>query len=139
MADMSADKPPADLSRRVLEMGRLLADHRGGAVTVMDLRELNAWTDYFIIATVSSGTHLSGLEKHIKEYCRERGLDIVKRSRRPPDCEDEWCLIDLGTLVIHLMTERTRSFYELERLWGNARIISMDLQEEAVHSSKSSS
>ncbi|MDR2158434.1 MAG: ribosome silencing factor [Treponema sp.] len=139
MADMSADKPPADLLRRALELGRLLADHRGGAVTVMDLRELNAWTDYFIIATVSSSAHLSGLEKHIKEYCREQGLDIARRSRRPAGCEDEWCLIDLGTLVIHLMTERTRSFYELERLWGNAKIISMDHQEETVYSSKSSS
>jgi ribosome-associated protein len=139
MADMSVDEPPADLSKQVLELGRLLAEHRGGAVTIMDLRELNAWTDYFIVATVSSGAHLSGLEKHIKEYCREQGLDIAGRSRRPPDCEDEWCLIDLRTLVIHLMTERTRSFYELERLWGSAKIILMDHREETVHSSKSSS
>jgi ribosome-associated protein len=139
MADMSADKPSTDFSRRALDLGRLLADHRGGAVTVMDLRELNAWTDFFIIATVSSGAHLSGLEKHIKEYCREQGLDIAGRSRRPPDSEDEWCLIDLGVLVIHLMTERARSFYELERLWGNAKIIPMDHQEGPVHSSKSSS
>ena len=142
MADMSAvkaDRSSPDRPERALDLGRLLAEHRGGAVTVMDLRELNAWTDYFIIATVSSGAHLSGLEKHIKDYCREQGLDIVRRSRRPPDCEDEWCLIDLGTLVIHLMTERTRSFYELERLWGNAKIVSMDHREETVHSSKSSS
>jgi ribosome-associated protein len=139
MADMSADKSPMDLSRRALELGRLLEEHRGGAVTVMDLRELNAWTDYFIIATVSSGAHLSGLEKHVKEYCREQGLDIIRRSRRLPGVEDEWCLIDLGALVIHLMTERTRSFYELERLWGNAKIISMNRREETVHSSKSSS
>ncbi|MDR1618216.1 MAG: ribosome silencing factor [Treponema sp.] len=136
---MSGNKPPMDLSRQALDLGRLLAEHRGGEVTVMDLRELNAWTDYFIIATVSSSAHLSGLERHVKEYCREQGLDIVRRSRRPPDTEDEWCLIDLGALVIHLMTERTRSFYELERLWGNAKIISTDLHEESVHSSKSSS
>jgi ribosome-associated protein len=100
----------------------------------MDMRELNFWTDFFVIATVTSGAHLSGLERHVKEYSRERGVE-PRRSRKPaaPAASaetasgmaggDEWCLIDLGGMVVHLMTERTRSFYELERLWSGAPVI----------------
>ena len=98
------------------ELGRLLDEHKGGNTVIMDLRKENFWTDFFIITTVMSGVHLSGLERHIKEYAKEKGLGI-KRSRKP-DTEDEWCLIDMGNIIIHLMSEKSRSFYELERLWA---------------------
>jgi ribosome-associated protein len=121
---------PAEIA---VELGKLLQDHNGGAVVVMDMRQLNFWTDFFVIATITSNTHLSGLERHIKEFTRERGLEILRRSRKP-DTDDEWALIDLGNTVIHLMTDRTRSFFELERLWSSAPLI----YEDATYSSKSS-
>ncbi|MDR0312516.1 MAG: ribosome silencing factor [Treponema sp.] len=117
-----------------VELGKLLHDHNGGAVVVMDMRQLNFWTDFFVIATVTSNTHLSGLERHIKEYARENSLEILRRSRRPDAEDDEWALIDMGNIVIHLMTNRLRSFFELERLWGSAPLI----YEDAAYSSKSS-
>jgi ribosome-associated protein len=111
-----------------VELGKLLSESHGGDVVVMDMRNLNFWTDFFVIATITSSVHLSGMERHVKEYARERGLDILHRSRRP-EIEDEWSLLDLGGIVVHLMTARTRTFYELERLWSAASV---------VYSSKSS-
>jgi len=108
-----------------VELGKLLTSHNGGAVVVMDMRQLNFWTDYFVIATVTSSTHLSGLDRHIKEYVRENNLEIIRRSPKP-DIEEEWSLIDMGNIVIHLMTTRTRSFFELERLWSSAPLIYAD-------------
>jgi len=111
------------------ELGKLLDDHRGTDVVVMDMRPLNFWTDFFVIATVTSDTHLMGLERHIKEFVNEKGLEILRRSRRPGNdterssgeqSSEEWRILDLGNIVIHLMTERTRSFFELERLWNTA-------------------
>jgi len=84
---------------------------------VLDLREMNNWTDFFIITTVSSRVHMDGLERHIKEFCRDRKIDILGSSRKSAD--DEWRLIDLGSMIIHLMTGRVREFYELERLWAS--------------------
>ena len=130
-----------------LALGKLLEEHRGDDVVVMDMRNLNFWTDFFIITTVTSNTHLLGLERHIKEFTRENGIDILRRSRKPASnrvsfsygsaseesgsslqgttagSSDEWCLIDLGDIVIHLMSVRTRSFFELERLWSDASFI----------------
>ena len=122
------------LRNKAIQLGKLLDDHRGGKVVVMDMGELNFWTDYFIIATVSSSTHSKGLEKHVKEFVRENDLEILHRSRKPNE-DDEWCLLDLGAIVIHLMTDKARSFYELERLWSSAPFI---YEGDSSQSSKSS-
>ena len=119
------------IGEMAVKLGKLLSDHRGVNVVVMDMRPLDFWTDFFVIATATSNTHLSGMERHVKEFSRETGLDILRRSRKP-DIDDEWSLIDMGDIVIHLMTDRARSFFELERLWSSAPLIYED------HSSKSS-
>jgi len=131
-----------------LELGKLLDDHRGIDVIAMDMRPLTFWTDFFVIATVTSNTHLMGLERHIKDYVREKGLDIIQRSRRlKADVErssDDWCILDLGNIVIHLMSVKARQFFELERLWGAALPIYRTGDSETsgsagvAHSSKSS-
>ena len=99
-------------------LGELLQEHKGQDVSVLDLREMNGWTDFFVIATVSSNTHMDGLERHIKEFCREKEIEILGKSRRPESGDDEWRLIDLGQAVVHLMSKTARDFYELERLWA---------------------
>jgi ribosome-associated protein len=105
-----------------LELGRLLEEHKGGTPTVLDLRDMNAWTDFFVIATATSGAHQDGLERHIKEFTLQRGIEILRRSRKPA-AQDDWRLIDLGTIVIHIMSDSARKFYELERLWSAAPVI----------------
>ncbi|MDR0999065.1 MAG: ribosome silencing factor [Treponema sp.] len=113
------DSSSRDAAAFALALGELLRDARGQDVVALDLRELNSWTDFFVIVTVTSGAHRSGLERHIKEFARERGFEILRRSTRPSGgVEDEWSLIDMGDIVVHLMTEKARLFYELERLWG---------------------
>jgi len=104
-------------------LGGLLRDHRGADVLVMDLRQMGTWTDFFVIATATSDAHMDGLERHVKEFCREGGLEILRRSLRPkaarlgPEAADEWRIIDLGHIVIHLMSAKARAFYDLERLY----------------------
>ena len=110
-----------------LELGKLLSEHKGVEVVVMDMRPLNIWTDFFVIATATSNTHFTGLERHIKEFARERDVEILNRSRKPKtDAErqsDEWHLLDMGSIVVHLMSAKGRSFFELERLWSAAPLI----------------
>jgi ribosome-associated protein len=106
----------------VLSLGSLLQDHRALDVTALDLRECNSWTDFFIIATATSSSHQEGLERHIREFCRDRDLEILRRSPRLKG-EDDWGITDLGTVVIHIMSPRARAFYELERLWSAAPVI----------------
>jgi ribosome-associated protein len=115
-----------------LALGKLLHEHNGFDVRMLELPQ-DAWTDFFIIATASSDTHLDGLERHVKEFCQNQGVEILRRSRRPnmseralmsgtQITEDEWRIIDLGSAVIHLMSRKAREFYDLERLYSNSQI-----------------
>ncbi|MDR2792331.1 MAG: ribosome silencing factor [Treponema sp.] len=106
-----------------VDISRLLAEHKGNEVVALDLRGLDAWTDFFIIAGVTSSIHMQGLERQVKEFCYTRDIEIVRTSTTPATIDEEWKLIDLGTIVVHLMTEKARFFYELERLWSQAKTI----------------
>ena len=108
----------------------LLQEHKGQDVSLLDLRGINNWTDFFVIATVSSRTHMDGLERHIREFCHEKDIEIFGSSRTRGsgtkslrtkgshnNIDDDWRLIDLGSVIVHLMTSSAREFYDLERLW----------------------
>jgi ribosome-associated protein len=108
-----------------LEIAALLEDAKGEDVVALDVSELNSWTDFFVIATVASPTHHKSLQKLVKDYCRDSSgaLEIFVPAKKIPD-GDDWVLIDLGVIVVHLMSKDARGFYDLEKLWHSARNIS---------------
>lgn len=110
MADIAPNSGEAALA-----LATLLADHNGGNVVVLDVSLQAGWTDRFVIATATSSAHLRGLIRFIDEECARLGLQRLSRGSLADD--DEWLLIDLGDIVVHVMTERARTFYELEKLW----------------------
>ncbi|MDR0409053.1 MAG: ribosome silencing factor [Spirochaetaceae bacterium] len=106
------------------ELGRLLKEHKGGDVTLIDMRPLSVWTDFFLIATVTSGAHLSGLQRRVNEFASENNLPVL-RGRKKTALGSGWDICDLGFMVAHLMTESSRSFYELENLWSGGILIKL--------------
>ena len=107
------------------EIAKLMEDGKGKEVTLLDISGLNSWTDYFVIVTVNSSAHWQGLYKQVKEYIKENDLEIHLTNKKTPD-GDDWNLIDLGAIVIHLMSEQARQFYDLEKLWHNGKIIDIN-------------
>ncbi|MDR2601582.1 MAG: ribosome silencing factor [Spirochaetaceae bacterium] len=112
------------------ELKALLENHKAVDVIVLDLRGFPMWTDFFVIATVTSGAHLKGLKRHIKEFAYANELEIQQKTGRdisPVNAaaatdDVEWDLIDMGGVVVHLMSEKARKFYELENLWNKAGV-----------------
>ena len=102
--------------KKAIEIARLMEDGKGNDVTLLDISGLNSWTDYFVIVTVNSSTHWQGLFKDVKNYIKDNDLEIHLTNKKSPD-GDDWNLIDLGPIVIHLMSENARAFYDLEKLW----------------------
>ena len=99
-----------------------MEDGKGTNVTVIDVSELSSWTDYFVIVTVTSNAHWQGLYKQVKEYIKDNELEIHLTHNKTSQ-GDDWNLIDLGNIVVHLMTEDARNFYELEKLWHEGKVI----------------
>ena len=110
------------MEEKAREIAKLMEDGKGNDVTLLDISGLNSWTDYFVIVTVTSSAHWQGLYKQIKEYIKENDLEIHVTNRKSPD-GDDWNLIDLGAIVVHLMSESARSFYDLEKLWHAGKTI----------------
>ena len=110
---------------KAIEIANLMIDGKGKDVTLLDISGLNSWTDYFVIVTVNSSTHWQGLYKQVKEYIKENDLEIHLTNKRSPD-GDDWNLIDLGPIVVHLMSEQARQFYDLEKLWHSGRVIEIE-------------
>lgn len=109
---------------KAVEIAKLIMDGKGDDVVLLNVSELNSWTDYFVIATVTSSAQCQGLCKQIKDYIKQNDLEIHTTNRKSPD-GDDWNLIDLGVIVVHLMSEQARSFYDLEKLWHAAEKIDL--------------
>ncbi|MBR1537666.1 MAG: ribosome silencing factor [Treponema sp.] len=105
-----------------LEIAKILEDSKAENVTVIDVSSLNSWTDFFVIATIHSSAHTQGLQKQIKDYVKENEMEIHTTHNKSEHGEN-WNLIDIGPVVVHLMSADAREFYELEKLWHNGKTI----------------
>ena len=95
--------------------------HLGKETALLDISEQSGWTDYFIIATANSATHMKGLYRRVQEFLSEKGVKPLRRRKHIAD--EKWLLIDCGDFVVHLMSEDSREFYDLERLWYEGKKI----------------
>lgn len=106
-------------------LARALAEHKGNEVVILDLAPCQAWTDFFVLATATSSAHLRGLARAVDEWAHEAKADIRATPRIADD--EGWVLLDLGNVVVHLMTAESRAFYELEKLWFQAVLSRVEL------------
>jgi len=94
-------------------------DRQAQDVVVLDLRKVGGFTDYFLICTGQNskqiGAIADAIEVAVKEQAGERPALIEGRERA------EWVLLDYFSFVVHVFSRDARAFYDLERLWGNAK------------------
>jgi ribosome-associated protein len=107
----------------------LCLDLKANNVIVLDLDKVSNATDYFIIASGSSDTHVRAIAEHVVAELKKEGV-------RPHHVEGlqqgRWVLIDYVAFVVHVFHPTLREFYQLERLWGDARIVAVDTEEAKV-------
>jgi ribosome-associated protein len=88
---------------------------KGENITVIDVRGRTSVTDFMILVTGTSERHAKSLCGYVTEKIKESGL-------RPLGLEGEqgsdWVLLDLGDIIVHVMTAQARNLYQLEKLWS---------------------
>jgi ribosome-associated protein len=97
-----------------------LVEKKGSEIIVLDVHGLTLIADYFVIATGKSATQLQALARHVEEKMEEKGIGPL---RVEGFSEAQWILLDYGQVVVHLFLPEQREYYNLERLWGDANIV----------------
>jgi ribosome-associated protein len=109
-----------DLIEILKKSALLLSEKKGLDIVMMDLREVNSYLDYFLIVTGNSRIHCRSMAREMEKFIHSQGL----RQRNRPDYESGWIILDFSELIVHVFTSEMREYYQLEKLWGDARRIS---------------
>ena len=91
-------------------------DKRATDVVVLEVADVLAVVDLFLLATTSSDRQLKAVAEAIEERLHRRGRDVL---RREGVASAGWVLLDFGDLVCHVFSAEQRDFYALERLWSD--------------------
>lgn len=114
-------------SAKLARMAALAADDKKAkAVKILDIRSISSVTDYFVLCSATSTTHVRAIADTVEKQLSEAGLALHHMEGYQ---NGRWILLDFGDLVVHVMHEEERSFYNLERLWGDAREVAMPRSE----------
>jgi ribosome-associated protein len=95
------------------------SEKKASQLTVIDLREVASFTEFFLIASGNNQRQVQAISDEINEQLKKQ-LDS-----RPVRIEGystgEWILLDYGDFIVHVFEKNAREFYDLERLWLDAK------------------
>lgn len=118
---------PAALPDHVMTVVEAARAKKAVGLTVLDLRSAGAFADFFVICSGQTGRQVKAIVDAIEEALKKVGV-------RPSHIEGyehaEWVLVDCFDFIVHVFTPQMRTFYSLERLWGEA--VEINLAEDAT-------
>ena len=118
----SSAPAPASLAQRA---AALCLDLKANDVVVLDVRSVTDMTDFFVIASGTSDTHVRAIAEHVIAELKKEGFPVYHVEGLT---QGRWVLLDYVDFVVHLFHPALRQFYQLERLWGDAEVIALDAQ-----------
>lgn len=104
----------------IAEIKRAAEDKKAFDLVVLDLRGLFPFSDYWVIC---SGSSLIQTKVIAEEVIRRTKMEKVYPLHVEGEESGEWILIDYGSVMVHIFREEERVFYQLERLWRQARLL----------------
>ncbi|MCX7544008.1 ribosome silencing factor [Marinicella gelatinilytica] len=92
-------------------------DAKAQKITCLNVAHLTAITDYMIICSGTSSRHMRHIAETTLAAAEKAGLNIISREGLD---SDDWMIVDVGDVIVHIMSEEARGFYQLEGLWDLA-------------------
>jgi ribosome-associated protein len=100
----------------------ILVDNKANDVLLLDLRPVTDMTDFFIVASGTSDTHVRATAGHVVETLKKEGVKVHSVEGME---QGRWVLLDYVDFVVHVFHPSLRSYYQLERLWGDAPAVAV--------------
>jgi ribosome-associated protein len=107
-----------DLDERIRVAIHAAGEKKALDVVVLDLREVASFTDFFVIASGTNVRQVQAIADAVEEHLHKELR--VKPARVEGYNSAEWVLLDYGDFILHVFEEKSRRFYDLERLWRDA-------------------
>jgi ribosome-associated protein len=123
--DQSTPRPAQSESSAALAQraAALCLDNKATDVVILDLGGVSDMTDYFVIASGTSDTHVRSTAEHIIEGLKAEGQPV---HHAEGVTQGRWALLDYVDVVVHLFHPTLRQFYQLERLWSDATVVPVE-------------
>jgi ribosome-associated protein len=102
-----------------------LADKKGQEIVGLDLGEMGTLADVFILVTGNSEVHMRTLVDAAEEALERHG----QRAKIEGENSANWRLVDAGDILVHVFSKKGRDFYKIEKLWGDAEVLSYEYKE----------
>jgi ribosome-associated protein len=100
-----------DIIKKITE---ILEEKKAKEISIIDIKKLEAFTDYFVICTGTSNVHIRSICDYVKEKLEQIGMENVNIGGYD---SANWIVIDYGSILIHIFDRQSREFYNIERLW----------------------
>jgi len=101
---------------------QVLLDNKANDVVMLDLRPVTDMADFFIVASGTSDTHVRATAGYVVETLKKEGIRVHSVEGME---QGRWVLLDYVDFVVHVFHPTLRSFYQLERLWGDAPAVAI--------------
>ena len=115
--------PRPSAEHKARRAARAALDKKAVDLTVLDVQGVSTVTDYFLVCSGRSTTHLASITEAIRAELKQEG---VRPLHAEGATDSGWVLLDYGDVLMHVFLEDTRAYYALERLWGDAPSIPVD-------------
>jgi ribosome-associated protein len=115
--------PYADLDEEVKLAIRCADEKKAFDIIALDLREVASFTEFFIIASSANQRQVQAISDEISEQLKKQLK--TKAVRIEGYRSAEWILLDYGDFIVHIFEKEARAFYDLERLWRDARKVEL--------------
>lgn len=117
---LSPAVPARDPASAAMRAATLCQDMKANDVILLNLQGVTDMTDFFVIASGTSDTHVRSVGEHVIAELRKEGVRVhhvegVQQGR--------WVLLDFVDFVVHIFHPALRSFYQIERLWSDAEVV----------------
>jgi ribosome-associated protein len=116
-----------DAGKRALWCVNAALEKKAKGIILLNVKELSAFTDYFLICSGASDRQVQAIASSIREKMKKDGLLPLGVEG---ESHGQWILMDYEDVVVHIFYEPLREFYDIERLWSEAP--RMDVDENAV-------
>lgn len=104
------------------ELAELTKGKKGYNIKILDLRKVSAIADYFVICSADSDRQVKAIADDVDEKLLDRGIKCYHREGFETL---NWVLMDYFDVVLHVFKVDARTYYNLEKLWGDAPVISI--------------